>query len=72
MANCPDYPSQCRAPGSTQRALTPLEREQLIGRSADFAAEAEVCSYCSLVFTRNPARRLGVLKDRFEPFKWSG
>ena len=70
--NCPDYPVHCRAGSATQRRLTPGEQAQITGRAAEFAAQAEVCSYCSLVFVRDhqrgAARRLGRLKGRFEPF----
>jgi hypothetical protein len=66
MSGCPDYLTDCLAPDSEQTPLTVSERGSLMGRAARFGADAEICAHCALVFTRNPLRRLGRLRGRFE------
>ena len=69
----------CAPTGTPYRRSWGILRDQtgtlapmlLLGTDPEFAAQAEVCSYCSLVFVRDQprgARRLGLLKGRFEPF----
>jgi hypothetical protein len=61
MANCPDYLQGCRATGR-QRDLTPSEQQRLTGSAASFSGQAQMCSYCGLVYTKmSPTRRLGWL-----------
>ncbi len=61
MSNCPDYLQGCRATGR-QRDLTPSEQERITGSAAAFSSEAQICSYCGLVYTKfSPTRRLGWL-----------
>jgi hypothetical protein len=63
-SNCPDYPENCRAAAPPQRNLAEGEKKQLTGRAAEFAGQAETCSYCGLVYTRFPdRRRLGHLNN---------
>jgi hypothetical protein len=61
---CPDYPSSCRAPNSTQSHLTKEEQAEVTGKAASLASEAERCDYCGLVFVRGlSTRRLGWLSS---------
>ena len=61
MSNCPDFLQGCRASGR-QRDLTPSEQQRITGPAAEFSGQAQMCSYCGLVYTkRSPTRRLGWL-----------
>ncbi len=61
MSNCPDYLQGCRASGR-QRDLTPSEQGRITGSAAAFSSQAQICSYCGLVYTKlSPTRRLGWL-----------
>ena len=51
----------CRASGR-QRDLTPSEQQRITGPAAAFSGEAQMCSYCGIVYTKlYPTRRLGWL-----------
>ena len=69
MSTCPDYLTTCRMATATQRPLTQAERDKISGPAAQFADNAEICSACHLIFTRQPLRRLGLLLGSFEPFR---
>jgi hypothetical protein len=61
MSNCPDYLQGCRALGR-QRDLTPSEQTRITGPAAALSDQAQMCSYCGLVYTKlSPTRRLGWL-----------
>lgn len=65
---CPDYPTNCRSPGSTQRYLTESEKMELTDRAANFSGLAERCDYCGLIFVQgNPFRRLGWMASMMGP-----
>jgi hypothetical protein len=62
---CPDYPTDCRAPGSIQRLLVASERSQFTAKAASFGDVARRCSYCGVVYVRSPSpTRLGWLDSR--------
>ena len=61
MSNCPDYLQGCRATGR-QRDLTASEQLRFTGPAAALSGQAQMCSYCGLVYTKlSPTRRLGWL-----------
>ena len=63
MSNCPDYLQGCRATGR-QRDLTASEQVRITGPAAALSDQAQMCSYCGLVYARSPlpkTQRLGWL-----------